>query len=90
MALETQSSRIITFTLRNFFFISSYILDYHQLDRCQQIRDLGVILDMRLTFAQHADEVRKACRMLGLLSMQAEHAEHSEHADCGLHAKGRV
>ena len=73
MRLNPAKCRVVTFTLRKSPFISPYILDCHRLERCQQIRDLGVILDAKLTFAQHVDEVvRKANRMLGLLirSMQ--------------------
>ena len=51
-----------------------YSLDGHQLERCVRVRDLGVILDAKLTFADHVDViVSKANRTLGLLmrSMQA-------------------
>ena len=72
MKLNPAKCKVITFTLRKSPVISSYILDSHQLERCEQIRDLGVILDEKLTFAHHVDDVRKANRMLGLLirSMQ--------------------
>ena len=74
MKLNPAKCKVITFTLRKSPVITAYILDSHQLERCEQIRDLGVLLDEKLTFAQHVDEVvRKANRMLGLLirSMQA-------------------
>ena len=48
-------------------------MDGTELARCVEIRDLGVILDTKLTFAAHVDAtVSKARRMLGLLirSMQ--------------------
>ena len=73
LKLNPAKCKVITFTLRKSPVISSYILDSHQLERCEQIRDLGVILDEKLTFAHHVDDVvRKANRMLGLLirSMQ--------------------
>ena len=73
MKLNPAKCKVITFTLRKSPFISSYILDCHRLERCERIRDLGVILDDKLTFGHHVDEVvRKANRMLGLLirSMQ--------------------
>ena len=47
--------------------------DYHWLERCERIRDIGVILGDKITFAQHVDEmVRTVNRMLGLFiwSMQ--------------------
>ena len=47
----------------------SYSLDGHQLQRCDQISDLLVIVDSKLTFSHHVDEVvSKANRMLGLLT----------------------
>ena len=63
----------ISFTLRTSPIISSYTLDGHVLERCDQVRDLGVLLDSKLTFAHHVDAtMAKANRMLGLLmrSMQ--------------------
>ena len=50
------------------------MLDGHKLERCVRVRDLGVILDTKLTFADHVDTtMAKANRMLGLLmrSMQS-------------------
>ena len=45
-----------------------YSLDGHQLERCVRVRDLDVILDSKLTFADHVDAaISKANRMLGLL-----------------------
>ena len=73
LKLNPAKCKVITFTLRKSPFISPYTLDCHRLERCEQIRDLGVILDDKLTFGHHVDEVvRKANRMLGLLirSMQ--------------------
>ena len=73
LGLNPAKCKVITFTLRKSPFISPYALDSHRLERCEQIRDLGVTLDAKLTFAQHVDEVvKKANRMLGLLirSMQ--------------------
>ena len=71
--LTWKKRKVVTFTLRKSPVITAYI-DSHQLERCAQNSDLGVMLDEKLTFAQHVDEVvRKANRMLGLLirSMQA-------------------
>ena len=60
--------KTISFTLRKTPIRCTYTLDGHRLDRCEQIRDLGVILDSKLTFADHVHStVSKANRMLGLL-----------------------
>ena len=68
LKLNPAKCKTITFTLRTSPIISSYFLDGHQLDRCFNIRDLGVVLDSKLTFAEHVDSVMdKANRMLGLL-----------------------
>ena len=48
-------------------------MEGQHLERCDQVRDLGVLLDTKLTFAAHVDAtVTKANRMLGMLmrSMQ--------------------
>ena len=73
LKLNPAKCKTMTFTLRTSPVIFPYLLDGHVLERCSQMRDLGVILDSRLTFAHHVDEVvAKANRMLGLLirSMQ--------------------
>ena len=73
LKLNPAKCRSITFTLRTSPHHAVYSLDGHQLERCVKVRDLGVILDTKLTFADHVDAtVSKANRMLGLLirSMQ--------------------
>ena len=73
LKLNPAKCKSITFTLRSSPFTTSYVLYGHQLERCSHMRDLGVILDSKLTFAEHIDAtVCKANRMLGLLmrSMQ--------------------
>ena len=73
LKLNPAKCKTITFTLRSSPHLNSYTLDGHQLDRCVNVRDLGVILDTKLTFADHIDAtVSKSNRMLGLLmrSMQ--------------------
>lgn len=68
LKLNPLKCQTITFTLRTSPIASTYSLDGHQLDRCREVRDLGVILDEKLTFAQQVDStVRKCNRMLGLL-----------------------
>ena len=79
LKLNPAKCKSITFTLRTSPHLTSYVLDGHQLERCVRVRDLGVILDSKLTFADHVDSiVSKANRMLGLLmrSMQVSTRAH--------------
>ena len=74
LRLNPVKCKFISFTLRTSPINSAYTLDGHSLERCDRIRDLGVILDSKLTFSHHIDAtVAKANRMLGLLmrSMQS-------------------
>ena len=73
LRLNPSKCKSISFSLRTSPIPSSYNLNGHQLERCVRIRDLGVTLDSKLTFAHHIDAtMAKANRMLGLLirSMQ--------------------
>ena len=73
LKLNPAKCSTITFSLKKCPIASVYVLDGTELTRCVEIRDLGVILDTKLTFAAHVDvTVSKARRMLGLLirSMQ--------------------
>ena len=82
--LNPAKCKAITFTLRSSPHLVSYVLDGHQLERCVSVRDLGVILDAKLTFADHIDAtISKANRMLGLLirSMQMSTDTHRTHFD---------
>ena len=54
LQLNPAKCKVITFTLRSSPHIASYMLDGHQLERCVRVRDLGIILDTRLTFADQA------------------------------------
>ena len=68
LKLNPAKCKTISFTLRKTPIRCAYTLDEHRLDRCEQIRDLGVILDSKLTFADHVHStVSKANRMLRLL-----------------------
>ena len=71
--LNPAKCHVITFTLRTSPILATYKVGNAILERCTLVRDLGVILDSKLTFACHVDAtVAKAKRMLGLLirSMQ--------------------
>ena len=84
LKLNPAKCKSITFTLRRSPHHAVYSLDGHQLERCVRVRDLGVILDTKLTFADHVDAiVSKANRMLGLLmrSMQVCTSAHKVRFD---------
>lgn len=73
LRLNPTKCHVISFTLRTSPVLAVYSVDGVILERCSQVRDLGVILDSKLNFASHVDAtVLKAKRMLGLLirSMQ--------------------
>ena len=79
LKLNPSKCTSITFTLRTSPHLAVYTLDGIPLERCVKVRDLGVILDTKLTFADHVDAtVTKANRMLGLLirSMQVARRNH--------------
>ena len=68
LKLNPAKCRVITFTLRRTPIVASYVLDGHQLERCDYIRDLGVLLDSKLNFALHVDAtMARANQRLGLL-----------------------
>ena len=73
LKLNPSKCNVISFTLRKSPIMYNYTLNDTVLERRFETRDLGVILDAKLTFAPHVDSVvSKANRMLGLLirSMQ--------------------
>lgn len=73
LKLNPQKCTTISFTLKKSPLITPYALDGSPLKRSYQARDLGVVLDAKLSFLPHIDAtVSKANRMLGLLirSMQ--------------------
>ena len=85
LKLNPAKCNVITFTLRKSPHLVPYELDGHRLERCVKVRDLGVILDARLTFGDHVDATAtKANRMLGLLmrSMQVSADSHRTRFDC--------
>ena len=84
LKLNPAKCNVITFTLRKSPHLVPYELDGHRGERCVKVRDLGVILDARLTFGDHVDETAtKANRMLGLLmrSMQVSADSHRTRFD---------
>ena len=82
LKLNPAKCKTISFTLRKSPVRCTYILDGHQLERCEQIRDLGVILDVKLTFADHVHAtVAKANQMLGLLMRSVQMSSCSRRLD---------
>ena len=87
LKLNPAKCKTISFTLRTAPVQCTYELDGHQLERCQRMRDLGVILDAKLTFADHVDAtVGKANRMLGLLMRSIQTSPCARRPDFNHHA----
>lgn len=67
LQLNPSKCKIITFTLRKKPFVLSYHVNNATLERVFEMRDLGVVLDSKLTFGPHIDSVvGKANRALGM------------------------
>lgn len=68
MILNTKKSFHVKFSRKLKSFASSYKLNSDKLEQVKEVRDLGVIMDSKLTFKSHIDAiVIKAGRMLGFL-----------------------
>ena len=77
LKLNPAKCKFITFTLRKKPVLTSYSIGNVTLDRVSEMRDLGVILDSKLNFASHIDDVvGRANRALGtyLRSLQTSRA----------------
>ena len=57
LKLNPAKCKVITFTLRKKPVMTSYSINNSTLDRVSEMRDLGVVLDTKLTFASHIDDV---------------------------------
>ena len=67
LSLNPSKCKTITFTLRKRPILSSYSIAGTVLERVLEIRDLGILLDSKLTFGPHVDNVAaKANRALGV------------------------
>ena len=67
LQLNPTKCKAITFTLRKKPIVSTYSINQTALERVSEIRDLGVILDSKLTFGPHIDSVvGRANRALGM------------------------
>ena len=68
LKLNPTKCKVLSLTLRRAPVIGSYVLGGVDLERVKVMRDLGIMIDQRLTFGDHVDfTVRKANRALGLL-----------------------
>ena len=68
LKLNPTKCKVLTLTLRSSPVIGTYAIGGTALERVTVMRDLGIMLDQRLTFGEHVDHtVRKASRALGLL-----------------------
>ena len=68
LTLNPSKCKVLTLTLRRAPIVSMYSIGSVQLERVSVMRDLGVLLDEKLTFSEHVDAtVRKANRALGML-----------------------
>ena len=69
LSLNPQRCKVLTLSLHRNPTVGKYTVGGLVLDRVSVMRDLGVFLDEKLTFADHIDQtVRKANRTLGLLT----------------------
>ena len=77
LALNPAKCKVLTLTLRRTPVTANYVIDGTLLERVDVMRDLGVILDRKLTFGEHVDyTVRKANRALGLLMRTLQTGKH--------------
>ena len=68
LKLNPGKCRVLTLTLKRNPVIGNYVIGGEMLERVNVMRDLGVLLDSKLTFGDHVEHtVRKANRALGLL-----------------------
>ena len=68
LSLNPSKCKILTLSLRRSPVVSTYSIDGTAIERVTVMRDLGVLLDEKLTFGPHVDSiVLKANRALGLL-----------------------
>ena len=79
LSLNPAKCRVLTLTLRRHPVIRPYTLAGATLERVSEMRDLGVILDEKLTFSCQIDQmIRKANRALGLLIRSFQTGKHGK------------
>jgi hypothetical protein len=66
--LNVRKCKVITFSRAKVQVICDYSLNGQNLERVSLIRDLGVLMDFKLTFSEHVDlTVSKTRQMLGFI-----------------------
>lgn len=68
LALNTQKSRMMSFTRKKLPIVAQYSIDGEEVVRVTEMRDLGVTMDSKLSFDVHVDNVvKKAAKMMGFV-----------------------
>lgn len=62
LCVNESKCRVISFSLRRSPIINNYMLNGHIIERVSQIRDLGVILDNKLTFNPHREFIQNKAK----------------------------
>lgn len=71
--LNVSKCHVISFSRKKSKILSNYHINGIQLNRTNQINDLGILLDNRLTFANHYEKsIAKAKKMLGFIKRRAK------------------
>lgn len=68
LSLNFSKCKVMTFSRKLESVIHSYEINNTALDRCTEIKDLGVIFDVKLTFNSHVCRVfSESCKLLGFI-----------------------
>lgn len=79
MRLNLDKCKVITFSRLSEPLIYEYKLENHPLERVDEITDLGVLFDSRMTFDSHITRiVRKACKMWAFINRNTRNFTNSE------------
>ena len=85
LTLNAAKCKVLTLTLRRLPVKRAYTIGGIELERVSVMRDLGVLLDEKLTFGDHVDvTVRKANRALGLLIRSFQTGKHGRPFDVNM------
>ena len=72
MKLNVKKCNLITFARHNNVVINSYKIGNDTLERIKVVRDLGVLMDQKLTFNHHIDKIHNSgMTMLGFIKRRA-------------------
>ncbi|XP_054267140.1 uncharacterized protein LOC128989286 [Macrosteles quadrilineatus] len=74
MAVNPTKTKLITFSRKLNTVLADYSLDGNRVERCNTIKDLGVLIDSSFEFGPHINQIcTRASRMLGLVFRSARH-----------------